>query len=222
MPPRVPVHWRKRIDYSISLGKKGKHSSPSNYIQLSTVDNNLKDKSFPIPRNRTVVFRGFLSNRTTNGVSDTSFVRNDVIKIITDARSCKIIKELNSVHYAEINWWFANSNEQYRISGQVKYFSYKAALAQAESGSSDSGANLDTFYNFSVKDQWNNLSDKAREQFYWADPFTTFAQSADQYSKSKKYDFEREDPATHDNQTATMDQGLDSTLYTLIIRMVSN
>lgn len=65
--------------------------------------------------------------------------------MITDARSAKLAESRR----CELCWWFAKSSEQYRVSGELKYV-----------GPDDPDQDL-------RKQQWGNLSDKAREQFYW-------------------------------------------------------
>ena len=78
------------------------------------------------------------------------FAPDGRLKIITDKRSAKV-KESRRV---EVCWWFSQSSEQYRFAGDITYVD--------GDGSADDVALR--------KQQWGNLSDKAREQFFWAHP----------------------------------------------------
>lgn len=143
--------WRDKITTSIARSRKIKGG---NYVQIATVD--------PVtlePRCRTVVFRGFLKE---NGLE------TDVLKMITDKRSCKYTEASAKVgeeqkSNCELLWWFAKSSEQYRIRGQLKFV----------------GADeKDVFLSTCRKEQWGNLSDLAREQFFWIDPGLPFEEQA--------------------------------------------
>jgi len=115
------------------------------------------------PRCRTVVFRGFLG---TDG-DDTT------MKMITDRRSSKV-SEVSSVDGAgssegegsnvEMVWWFSKSSEQYRIRGKLHFV-----------GHDHPDGNLLTVR----KAQWGNLSDSAREQFYWKEPSIPYQSDAE-------------------------------------------
>ena len=78
------------------------------------------------------------------------FAPDGRLKIITDKRSAKV-KESRRV---EVCWWFSQSSEQYRFAGDITYVG---------------GDGLDDDVALR-KQQWGNLSDKAREQFFWAHP----------------------------------------------------
>jgi hypothetical protein len=55
-------------------------------------------------------------------------------------------------------WWFSQSSEQYRVSGEL------AAVGSSDAADSETGAGA-------ARDQmWKALSDPAREQFYWHPP----------------------------------------------------
>ena len=129
-----PLCWLNLIENSI---KKSRRISGGNYVQIATVDQSRK------PRCRTVVFRGF---EVCNG--------RKLIKMITDLRSGKVA-EISANPSVELVWWFSQSSEQYRISGELQLV-----------GSSESETELqDTRLK-----QWQKLSDSAREQFYWPQP----------------------------------------------------
>jgi len=71
----------------------------------------------------------------------------NTMKMITDRRSLKV-EEATINKTAELVWWFAKSSEQFRVRGRVEFVS----------------EGDDRFK------QWGNLSDMAREQFYWREP----------------------------------------------------
>ena len=112
-----------------------------NYVQIATVD---KDGR---PHCRTVVFRGFLR------YSDQG---REVLamKMITDARSEKVV-QIEHSNLCEMVWWFGQSSEQYRLNGALHLV-----------GALNDNAELIS----ARKQQWGNLSDPAREQFYWHPP----------------------------------------------------
>lgn len=105
------------------------------YLQLATVRVDGR------PANRTVVFRGFLTD-------------SNQLKFVTDSRSEKPAQIARS-SWAEACWYFPNTREQFRLLGQltlVDHASTDAALQQARAIA------------------WQELSDAARSQFAWADP----------------------------------------------------
>jgi PPOX class probable FMN-dependent enzyme len=124
--------WRSFLANAL---KKNRSQPHSRYFQLATV------RSDGIPANRTVVFRGFLEN-------------TDKLKIITDARSEKII-EIQNQSWGEICWYFTNSREQFRIAGNITIID----------------ANYQNSEFLKVREStWQDLSDNARIQFAWAHP----------------------------------------------------
>ena len=124
--------WRSPLKSAIHRNRSKPHSR---YFQLATVDSN------GYPRNRTVVFRGFLDD-------------TDLIKIITDARSNKI-PEIEYQSVAEICWYFTKTREQFRISGTLQ-------LITAQE--------IDPNLKKARQTTWHNLSDAARSQFAWPNP----------------------------------------------------
>lgn len=136
--------WKEKIDVSIAKSRKIRGG---NYIQIATVD--------PLslePRCRTVVFRGFLKTESNEN--------HTIMKMITDKRSNKFSEVTNSARpIAEVVWWFAKSSEQYRIRGELKFV-----------GDDE----MDSSLLISRKEMWGNLSDPAREQFFWKDPGLPF------------------------------------------------
>ena len=141
--------WTDLIEISIAKSRKIRGG---NYVQIATVD------STGLPNVRTVVFRGFLNFDSTASSNSKLNKKNLAMKMITDARSEKVshIKENPS---CEMVWWFAKSSEQYRIRGNLVLISDDPN----EQGSSEELV-------AARKQQWGNLSDAAREQFYWNVP----------------------------------------------------
>lgn len=139
--------WRNRIDLSIAKSRKIRGG---NYVQIATVDSETKE-----PRCRTVVFRGFQDMSSSSNI-----VCNDkpcVMKMITDHRSNKVTEATTGNSSCEMVWWFGKSSEQYRIRGELKF----VGNGQFE---------LDDELASVRKQQWGNLSDMAREQFFWKEP----------------------------------------------------
>jgi len=95
------------------------------------------------PKCRTVVFRGF-----------SKLHEKEYLRMITDGRSEKIAHIKNNPK-CEMVWWFQKSSEQYRISGQLRLIG---------SDEEDREAII------ARKQQWGNLSDRAREQMFWNHP----------------------------------------------------
>lgn len=129
--------------------RKSRKTRGGNYVQIATVDSNGS------PRCRTVVFRGLLKI-----ASDSSELV--AMKMITDARSEKVAQINNHSAACEMVWWFGQSSEQYRFAGNLSLVSSLTSDAQLLR------ARLD---------QWKNLTDPAREQFYWEPPGKSFSGS---------------------------------------------
>uniref|UniRef100_A0A7S4IHW8 Pyridoxamine 5'-phosphate oxidase Alr4036 family FMN-binding domain-containing protein n=1 Tax=Odontella aurita TaxID=265563 RepID=A0A7S4IHW8_9STRA len=172
--------WRERIGSSVARSRKVRGG---NYVQIATVDPNTGE-----PRCRTVVFRGFLrgaekeedagddvneDGRTVLGGEPT------VMKMITDLRSSKVGEASGGTAdeattttaamptNAEMVWWFGKSSEQYRIRGNLKFV-----------GGGTFDDDDDVHLSRARKEQWGNLSDTAREQFYWKEPGVPYVQQA--------------------------------------------
>lgn len=93
------------------------------------------------PTNRTVVFRGFAPDR-------------NALMFVTDERSHKV-KDLHHHPYGEACWYFTQTREQFRLAGALTLVSQthpNSALTQLR------------------QKLWADLSDKARQQFYWPHP----------------------------------------------------
>ena len=146
--------WKKLIDVSIAKSRKIRGS---NYVQIATVDEATME-----PRCRTVVFRGFQNlpsdNRLVVPMGDGT---SCVMKMITDSRSNKVRESAA----CEMVWWFAKSSEQYRIRGELAYVGSSGRFA------TDGDKGLVS----ARLEQWGNLSDAAREQFFWKVPGIDFS-----------------------------------------------
>lgn len=141
--------WKSRMDESIARSRKIRGA---NYVQLSTVSDGE-------PRCRTVVFRGFQSLPGTHPVSvECGEGQSCVMKMITDNRSNKV-SEASQQSVAELVWWFAKSKEQYRIRGRLCFV-----------GGGQFEYDGDKVLTSARKEQWGNMSDPAREQFFWQEP----------------------------------------------------
>jgi len=123
------MQWWQRLDKSISLNPQ-----PNRFMQLATVQN---DGS---PANRTVVYRG------RNNDHD--------ILMISDARSQKFSQLLVNPK-AEICWYFYDSREQFRFSGEIH------CLLPNEGNDQDKDELLRI---------WQNLSSNAQKQYEWPNP----------------------------------------------------
>lgn len=95
------------------------------------------------PANRTVVFRGFLGE-------------TNQLKMVTDGRSEKA-GQIHSQPWGEICWYFSETREQFRIAGQMNLV-----------GATHPDPELQTARSI----LWQELSDKARQQFLWPHPGT--------------------------------------------------
>ena len=125
--------WRSPLKSAIHRNRSKPHSR---YFQLATITPD------GYPRNRTVVFRGFLNDDTNR------------LKIITDARSAKI-QDIEHQSVAEICWYFTKTREQFRILGTLQLVTAR-----------ETDPNLQKARQIT----WHNLSDSARSQFAWPDP----------------------------------------------------
>lgn len=123
--------WRSLITRALH---KNRSLVYARYVQLATVREN------GLPANRTVVFRGFLDN-------------TNQLKFITDIRSEKA-EQILKQPAAEICWYFPNTREQFRITGELTLVS------------ADSHPHLQLAR---IK-MWQELSDAARLQFAWPTP----------------------------------------------------
>lgn len=112
--------------------------------------------------------------------------------MITDGRSQKV-KHVTRNSAAELVWWFSKTSEQYRVAGDIIFVgSPPRTPAEAEgtgttaasvvgvSTASAAGVSLHLTPETQLKlqqhrkQQWGNLRDSGREQFYWQQPGIDF------------------------------------------------
>ncbi len=124
--------WRSRLASALHRNRAKYHSR---YFQLATVSPE------GLPKNRTVVFRGFLES-------------TNIIQIITDSRSEKVA-QITHNPWGEICWYFTKTREQFRISGEL-------LLVDCNNSNSELIA--------ARKAAWQKISDNARSQFIWPNP----------------------------------------------------
>lgn len=103
------------------------------YFQMATVKPNGR------PSNRTVVFRGFLGETAD-------------VTMVTDLRSGKV-GEIRANPGGEFAWYFPESREQFRISGNLTVVAHDSAEMQAQRRAA-----------------WKNMSTNGRAQFAWPVP----------------------------------------------------
>ncbi|MGK7897020.1 MAG: Npun_F5749 family FMN-dependent PPOX-type flavoprotein [Xenococcus sp. (in: cyanobacteria)] len=124
--------WRSRLASALHRNRAKHHSR---YFQLATISPE------GLPKNRTVVFRGFLNS-------------TNIIQIITDSRSEKAT-QIAHQPWGEICWYFTKTREQFRISGDL-------LLVKCDNSNSELIA--------ARKAAWQKISDNARSQFIWPNP----------------------------------------------------
>lgn len=127
------IRWTKRLENSIEITKRNRGW---NYVQFATCGPDMK------PANRTVVFRGFKKCVGT---------KRRCLKFVTDSRSEKV-QHLKSNPFCEVTWWFPESSEQYRISGEVQIVSEDEKDEE--------------LINLRIK-QWKEMSNHGRMAFYY-------------------------------------------------------
>ena len=75
-----------------------------------------------------------------------------------DPAAVRVVPQLRHRADAEMCWWFLKSSEQYRVRGKL------TVVGNGEDEEEDAAL-------LAVrKQQWGNLRDAAREQFYWTQP----------------------------------------------------
>jgi PPOX class probable FMN-dependent enzyme len=124
--------WRSPLTHALHRNRSLVYAR---YLQLATV------RADGRPANRTLVFRGFLDN-------------TNQLKMITDVHSDKV-DQIDQNAWSEACWYFPNTREQFRLSGQltlVRENCPDAHLLEARGRS------------------WQELSDAARTQFTGSDP----------------------------------------------------
>lgn len=163
--------WQERIGPSVGKSRKIKGG---NYVQLATVETD-PDTGNAIPKCRTVVFRGFLQPDTGASSSSSAGSGPVAMKMITDARSEKVAQVAKNPA-AEMVWWFSRSSEQYRFRGSLLVVGSDGVGAEAAAAAGWTGdAQILARERVSM---WKQLSDPAREQFFWLHPGLPFSASS--------------------------------------------
>jgi pyridoxamine 5'-phosphate oxidase len=139
--------WHQRLARSLDVNRSQVHAK---YYQVASVCPSGR------PKNRTMVFRGFLPGTQS-------------LLSVTDLRSEKIVEWQGGDKSAfEICWYFSDSREQFRLAGEVTLISnaldsnHKHLVLGEQSKQS------------LLKQQWSNLSTNAREPFYSNSPKAPF------------------------------------------------
>lgn len=143
--------WRSSLSRALHRHRSQPHSR---YLQLATVN------SDGLPANRTVVFRGFLTD-------------SDRLQFITDSRSDKIT-QIQSNPWGEACWYFSKTREQFRLFGKLTLVS----------------ADTDSTLQFARQEVWQKLSDSARLQFAWPHPGEKRVENLEAFSSPKPSDKE--------------------------------
>ena len=125
-------HWKSLILAALHRNRSDKGVR---FLQLATVD--VRNR----PRNRTVVFRGFVDASTT-------------IMLAVDSRSEKL-DQLRQNPYAAICWYFSKTREQFRLAGKV-------TIVEADSP--------DREHQQSRLGLWGRLSEESKLLWYWPHP----------------------------------------------------
>ncbi|NJK64584.1 MAG: pyridoxamine 5'-phosphate oxidase [Synechococcaceae cyanobacterium SM2_3_1] len=133
----LPLNWRAQLSASLHRHR----SDPSSrYLQLATVDVSGH------PRNRTIVFRGFLEG-------------TECLQFATDSRSEKVL-QLHHQPRSELCWSFAKTREQFRIAGSVQVIMAAHHMPEGQHHT----------YQWERAQLWEQLSDNSRLLWYWPDP----------------------------------------------------
>lgn len=131
--------WRAMLQAALHRNR----SDPSaRYLQLATVDPRGH------PRNRTVVFRGFLE-------------QSDCIQLAVDGRSEKI-RQIAHCPHAQLCWYFGKTREQFRIAGTLQAITADHPDPQALT---------------QRLHLWQQISEKGRLLWFWPEPKAHLAPS---------------------------------------------
>jgi len=86
------------------------------------------------------------------------------------------------IPYAHFNTLrFPKSNEQYRVRGRLQFIGSDGPMySYTDNLDKDINDKLNNYFISERKQQWGNLSDMAREQFYWQEPGVNFVSTSEQ------------------------------------------
>ncbi len=141
-PPSL-APWRSPLARALH---RNRALPQARYLQLATVGLDGR------PRNRTVVFRGFVAG-------------SDRLKFICDRRSQKV-EEIDRHPWAEACWYFPKTREQFRLSGSLRCVGDSFTDGSVE-GSVDEATASDAALRQNL---WESISANARETFYGPTP----------------------------------------------------
>ena len=138
--------WRSPIARALHRNR----SLPNaRYVQLATVDADGR------PRNRTVVFRGWLEPESQ-------------LRFVVDIRSPKALSLLaDSSDWAEACWYFPKTREQFRLSGQLVLVTAECPISR---------------HSKARQEAWQQMSDAGRVQFDWATPGADRSEGSDGFN----------------------------------------
>jgi len=147
--------WRQRLARSLHVNRS---QAQSKYFQVASVCID------GLPKNRTMVFRGFVPN-SLNLLS------------VTDIRSDKVTDwKVSTPKKFEICWYFAGSREQYRVAGHVSLVSSELIKDANIRNPERKSAYLSHKF---LREQWSNLSSAAKAQFFGPSPKAPFEAETD-------------------------------------------
>jgi pyridoxamine 5'-phosphate oxidase len=130
--PAGDPSWRTLLQAALH---RNRSDAGVRYLQLATVD------PWGHPRNRTVVFRGFLGD-------------TDRIQLAVDSRSEKICQIAHSP-LAQICWYFCKTREQFRIAGTLEAITADHPDPRAQQHR---------------QQLWQQISEKGRLLWFWPEP----------------------------------------------------
>ena len=139
------MSWRIPLEKAIKQNSK---DAASRYVQVATIAHDTQAPSI-----RTIVFRGFSDSH---------------LAFVTDSRSQKI-RDIQRDNRVEVCWYFANTREQFRISGEM-YVLPPVSLSDLREKSIEglkiTGERLETIR----KEYYERMSPAGRESFAWPCP----------------------------------------------------
>ncbi|MFS8970012.1 Npun_F5749 family FMN-dependent PPOX-type flavoprotein [Synechococcus sp. 'PEA 65AY6A-5F PE A'] len=130
--PAGDPSWRTLLQAALH---RNRSDAGVRYLQLATVD------PWGHPRNRTVVFRGFLGD-------------TDRIQLAVDSRSEKIC-QIAHCPLAQICWYFCKTREQFRIAGTLEAITADHPDPRAQQHR---------------QQLWQQISEKGRLLWFWPQP----------------------------------------------------
>jgi PPOX class probable FMN-dependent enzyme len=132
-------HWRALIQGSLH---RHRTDPGARYVQLATVDPS------GYPRNRTVVFRGFLDS-------------SDLLQFAVDSRSEKLA-HIQANPQAQVCWYFGKTREQFRIAGSL--------IPILDPQETQGGEEQQKHHRRDRNRLWSQMSERGRLLWYWPTP----------------------------------------------------